>query len=72
LGSAGAAEWFDTVMDGLAPFDATLTLCFTPARAGIASHRTSPPLRIADFADFCEVIVRRYGAPMAARTAVSA
>jgi beta-xylosidase len=56
----GAAEWFDTVMETLAPFDVTLTLCFTPARAGRVPHHTSPPLNLGDFADFCEVIVRRY------------
>jgi beta-xylosidase len=58
----GAAEWFDAVMQALAPFDVTLTLCFTPARAGRVPHHTSPPLELGDFADFCEVIVRRYGA----------
>ncbi|MGI9145204.1 MAG: beta-xylosidase [Chloroflexota bacterium] len=57
----GAAAWFESVMTALAPFDVTLTLCFTPARAGRAPHHTSPPLNLADFADFCEVIVRRYG-----------
>jgi len=58
----GALEWFDTVMEALAPFEVTLTLCFTPARAGLAPHHTSPPVNLGDFANFCEVIVRRYGA----------
>jgi beta-xylosidase len=48
----GAIEWFDTVMAALAPFDITLTLCFTPARAGRAPHHTSPPTNQSDFADF--------------------
>jgi hypothetical protein len=39
----------------------TLTLCFTPARAGRLPHHTSPPINLGDFADFCETIVRRYG-----------
>jgi beta-xylosidase len=56
----GAEEWFDYVMSELEPFDVTLTLCFTPARAGRTPHHTSPPLNLADFADFCETIVRRY------------
>jgi beta-xylosidase len=56
----GAADWFDHVMRRLEPFDVTLTLCFTPARAGRTPHHTSPPQRLADFADFCETIVRRY------------
>jgi beta-xylosidase len=60
----GAIEWFDAVMAALAPFDVTLTLCFTPARAGRVPHHTSPPLNLGDFADFCEVIVRRYGAAL--------
>jgi beta-xylosidase len=56
----GAAEWFDSVMHALAPFDVTLTLCFTPARAGRQPHHTSPPLRLADFADFCASVLSRY------------
>jgi beta-xylosidase len=56
----GAVEWFDRVMQRLAPFDVTLTLCFTPARAGRTPHHTSPPIALSDFADFCDVVVRRY------------
>jgi beta-xylosidase len=58
----GAIGWFDRVMQRLEPFDVTLTLCFTPARAGRVPHHTSPPVKLPDFADFCEVVVRRYGA----------
>jgi beta-xylosidase len=57
----GAVEWFDHVMQQLSAFEVTLTLCFTPARAGRAPHHTSPPINLGDFADFCETIVRRYG-----------
>ena len=57
----GAIEWFDRVMQRLAGFEVTLTLCFTPARAGRSPHHTSPPINLGDFADFCETIVRRYG-----------
>jgi hypothetical protein len=56
----GAVEWFDHVMAALEDFEVTLTLCFTPARAGRMPHHTSPPLRLDDFADFCEAVVRRY------------
>jgi beta-xylosidase len=56
----GAVEWFDEVMQQLAAFEVTLTLCFTPARAGRQPHHTSPPVNLHDFADFCEAIVRRY------------
>ena len=56
----GAVAWFDQVMERLAPFEVTLTLCFTPARAGRSPHHTSPPINLGDFADFCEAIVRRY------------
>ena len=59
----GAVEWFDSVMHALAPFDVTLTLCFTPARTGRVPHHTSPPRNLGDFADFCETIVRRYAGP---------
>jgi hypothetical protein len=58
----GAQAWFDQVMQRLEPFDVTLTLCFTPARAGRTPHHTSPPINLADFADFCETIVTRYAA----------
>jgi beta-xylosidase len=57
----GAADWFDAVMQALAPYEVTLTLCFTPARAGRVPHHTSPPVNLVDFADYCEAIVRRYG-----------
>jgi beta-xylosidase len=57
----GAIDWFDEVMERLEPFEVTLTLCFTPARAGRSPHHTSPPINLGDFADFCETIVRRYG-----------
>jgi beta-xylosidase len=56
----GAEAWFDDVMQRLEPFEITLTLCFTPARAGRTPHHTSPPINLGDFADFCETIVRRY------------
>jgi beta-xylosidase len=68
----GAMEWFDHVMQALAPFDLTLTLCFTPARAGRLPHHTSPPANLADFADFCETIVRRYASQCAGQTLASA
>jgi beta-xylosidase len=56
----GAEEWFDYVLDRLADFDLTLTLCFTPARAGRAPHHTSPPVHLSDFADFCAAVLSRY------------
>ena len=56
----GAEEWFDYVLDRLADFDLTLTLCFTPARAGRAPHHTSPPVHLGDFADFCAAVLTRY------------
>jgi beta-xylosidase len=58
----GAVEWFDKVMDALADFDLTVTLCFTPAHLGIRPHHTSPPVDPRLFADFCEAVVRRYSA----------
>ncbi|MBV9582874.1 MAG: beta-xylosidase [Chloroflexi bacterium] len=56
----GAEGWFDSVMQRLEPYDVTLTLCFTPARAARVPHHTSPPVHLEDFADFCETMVRRY------------
>lgn len=59
----GALEWFDHVMRRLEPYHVTLTLCFTPARAGRMPNHTSPPVRLNDFADFCEAVIGRYGPP---------
>jgi beta-xylosidase len=67
----GAASWFDHVMSTLAPFDVALTLCFTPAARGRGGHHTSPPHRLADFADFCATIVSRYGSHTCAEAQVT-
>lgn len=68
----GAMEWFDHVMDRLAPFEVTLTLCFTPARAGRQPHHTSPPVRLADFADFCGAVAARYATSPAREVGLAA
>jgi len=64
-----AAEWFDRQMAALAPFDVTVTLCFTPPSRGRRPHHTSPPLVPEEFAWFAEEIVNRYARP--ARTEVN-
>lgn len=56
----GAQAWFDRQMQALAPFDVTLTFCFTPEHRGIAPHHTSPPQDSEEFAIFCADMVRRY------------
>lgn len=56
----GAQEWFDRQMTALADFDVTITFCFTPPSRGRRPHHTSPPLELAEFADFAEAMVRRY------------
>ncbi len=65
-----AEAWFDRQMEALAEFDVTLTFCFTPEHRGIEAHHTSPPLVVAQYADFCARMIRRYaprasGAPPA-------
>ncbi len=55
-----ATEWFDRQMAALAPFDVTVTLCFTPPSRGKAPHHTSPPLVPEEFAWFAADVVRRY------------
>jgi beta-xylosidase len=55
-----ALRWFDRQMKALEPFEVTLTYCFTPASRGVRAHHTSPPLEIAEFADFCAQMTRRY------------
>jgi len=56
----GAEAWFDRQMDALAPFDVTLTFCFTPEHEGLAPHHTSPPAHAERFAEFCARMTRRY------------
>lgn len=53
-------SWFDRQMQALAPFQTTLTLCFTPEHLGIERHYTSPPRRAEDFAEFARWAVRKY------------
>jgi beta-xylosidase len=55
-----AEDWFDRQLRAIAPFDVTLTFCFTPEHLGIQPHHTSAPRRPQDYADFCARMVRRY------------
>jgi beta-xylosidase len=55
-----ATAWFDRMMDALAPFEVSLTLCFTPAHLGLEEHHTSPPKDNQQFADFAGWAVERY------------
>jgi beta-xylosidase len=55
-----AEAWFDRMMAALAPFDVSLTLCFTPAHLGIEEHHTSPPKDNKQFAEFAAWAVARY------------
>ncbi|MFW6201251.1 MAG: beta-xylosidase [Gemmatimonadota bacterium] len=56
----GGVEWFDRIVESLAPFDTTLTLCFTPDDAGIRPDHTSPPRDVDDFAEFAHWVADRY------------
>lgn len=68
-----AEAWFDRQMAALAEFDVTLTFCFTPEHRGIQPHHTSPPHEVAEYAEFCARMVRRYAPSTApARPAVPA
>jgi beta-xylosidase len=55
-----ADKWFDKMMSALEDFDVTVTFCFTPEHKGIQPHHTSPPQQIAEYADFCGEMVKRY------------
>jgi beta-xylosidase len=57
----GAEQWFDRVMLALDDFDVTATFCFTPEHLGLRPHHTSPPTNPDAFAEFCALMVRRYG-----------
>jgi beta-xylosidase len=56
----GADQWFDRQMRLLEHFDITVTFCFTPERAGVRPHHTSPPRHPEEYASFCAEMVRRY------------
>jgi beta-xylosidase len=56
----GATRWFDRMMQALEEFEVTVTFCFTPEEKGIRPHHTSPPQNIAEYADFCVAMMRRY------------
>jgi hypothetical protein len=56
----GAWEWFDRMMEALAPFQVLATLCFTPPSRGQRPDHTSPPVDLGEFAWFCGEVVRRY------------
>jgi beta-xylosidase len=58
----GALEWFDRLMGALEEFAVTVTFCFTPESRGVLPHHTSPPRDIAEFAEFCARMTRRYAA----------
>jgi beta-xylosidase len=58
----GALEWFDRLMGALEEFEVTVTFCFTPESRGIRPDHTSPPRDVAEFADFCARMTRRYAA----------
>lgn len=64
-----ALRWFDRQMAALREFDVTLTLCFTPPSRGRAAHHTSPPVNVAEFAEFAEAMVARYAVPERAAVA---
>jgi beta-xylosidase len=57
-----ALEWFDRLMGALEEFEVTVTFCFTPQSHGIRPDHTSPPKDIAEFAEFCARMTRRYAA----------
>ncbi len=58
-----AEAWFDRQMAALAPFETTMTLCFTPDHLGMEAHWASPPKDVEDFTEFARWAVGRYAAP---------
>ena len=59
----GALDWFDEQMEALAPFDVTVTYCFTPEHLGLLPHHTSAPKHPEQFAEFCAEMTERYAGP---------
>jgi beta-xylosidase len=58
----GYEEWFDRVMAVLAPYEVSVTLCFTPPSRGLRADHTAPPRDVAEFAQFAVHMATRYGA----------
>jgi beta-xylosidase len=56
----GGADWFDRIVEAIAPFETTLTLCFTPPSVGVRPHHTSPPRDEGEFAYFARWVAERY------------
>lgn len=56
----GGEQWLDRLMSALDEFDVTVTFCFTPESRGVRPHHTSAPREIAEFAEFCARMTRRY------------
>ena len=56
-----AERWFDRMMRALDPFEVTGTFCFTPEHRGVWAHHSAPPREPEAFAEFCALMVRRYG-----------
>jgi beta-xylosidase len=54
-------DWFDRQMEALTDFDVTVTFCFTPEHLGLAPHHTSALQEPRQFADFCALMMKRYG-----------
>lgn len=55
-----ATEWFDLLLERLAPFELTLTLCYTPPSIGRRPCITSPPRDLEAFAAFTDELLTRY------------
>lgn len=56
----GAEAWFEEMLEALAPFELTVTFCFTPEHLGLEPHHTSPPRVPGEYAEFCARMVRRH------------
>ena len=56
-----AEAWFDRQMCALDDFAVTVTFCFTPEHRGTWAHYTAPPQVPEEFAEFCALMLRRYG-----------
>jgi CDP-paratose 2-epimerase len=57
----GGPEWCDWLLPRLAPFELTLCAHYTPPSISRNGRSSGPPLRLADYADFIDVALTRYG-----------
>ena len=56
----GGAEWYESMLELLAPFEILLSVWHTPPSLSETGHCAAPPRRLRDYADFIDTVIRRH------------